>query len=87
MGYYARLSEPHGLTDDDADRLAQDGLVELPASNGPISGFVTRNGRSMPFTLDTTNMVHEPLQVQPEQIAIFAVLVASFIAPILHLLG
>jgi hypothetical protein len=87
MGYYARLSDSHGLTDDDAARLARDGLVEHSAIRGPITGLVLRNGQPFPYTLDTTNLVPKVDRVVPEQIAIAGLLLASFIVPIWNLLG
>jgi hypothetical protein len=87
MGYHARLSgEAGGLTENEAGQLAREVLaMQLPRS-GAISGWVRRNGRVMAFTLDTTNLAPELHRVLPEQFAIAALLLASYVASIWHLL-
>jgi hypothetical protein len=88
MGYDARLSAAtSGLTEHDVVQLARDGLVEDWRASAPISGCVLHNGRVIPFTLDTTGMAPEVYRVAPEQIAIAALVLASFIAPFWHLVG
>jgi hypothetical protein len=88
MGYHAKLfADCDGSSEQDVTRSGSPGLVPGPAARAPIQGFVLRNGQAIPYTLDTTDLAPESHRVLPEQIAIGALLLASFIAPIRYLLG
>ncbi len=88
MGYPARLSPPPGgLAEVDAAQLAQVGLAEDWATSAPIAGSALRNGQVIRFTLDPAAMAPEDFRVAPEQIAIATLVLASFVAPLWHLVG
>jgi hypothetical protein len=88
MGYHARLSSAaSGLTEYDAAQLAQAGLVPDWRTPAPITGCALRNGQVIPYTLDTTGMAPEVNRVVPEQVAMAALVLASFFAPLWHLVG
>jgi len=94
--FTALFADVEGLTEHDFAELAKDGLAPTqpsassqvrPPLLGAIHGFVSRHGETVPFTLDTANFAPEPRRILPEQCAIGALMVASFIAPIYHLMG
>lgn len=88
MGHYARIPPEFGdLTEFDAAALAHVGLIAEPDPTTPRSGYVSRNGRVTAFTLDTTHMAPELHRIMPEQFAIAALLLASFVMPLWHLFG
>lgn len=84
MGYYARVTADPGLTEHDAARLLDDGLLR---STDPIHGFYQHDGQTLPFILDASNLAPERHKIVPEQIVIAALLLASFITPIYQLIG
>jgi len=90
--YAPLLADADGLIEHDYAQLAKDGLDPAQPSassqmQGPIHGFISRHGETVPFTLDPANFVPEPRRILPEQCAICALMVASLIVPIYHLLG
>jgi hypothetical protein len=88
MGYPESVSaEASGLTEHDAAQSARDGLAADGAAHAPIAGCALRNGQMIRFTLDTTAMARADYRVPPEQIAIAALVLASFFAPLWHLVG
>jgi hypothetical protein len=88
MGYHARLSPgTGGLTECDAAQLAQAGLAEHRAASAPIAGCALRDGQVIRFTLDTTDMAPDVDRVAPEQVAMAVLVLASFFAPLWHLVG
>lgn len=88
MGKSERLfADSGGLTGHDVAQLAKDGLAPQPAGSIPIHGYVLRHGQVTPFTLDTSQPVPEPTGIVIEQVAITALLMASCIGPIYHLMG
>ncbi len=89
MGHSERLfADTGGLASDDVAQLTTDGLASSPSSElRPICGFVLRHGQATPFTLDISQHVPEPRGIMPEQIAIAALLMASFVGAIYHILG
>lgn len=86
--FTALFADVDGLTDHDLAELAKDGLAPAqPSHTDAIHGFISRHGETIPFTLDTANFVREPRRTLPEHCAIGALILASFIPPIYHLLG
>ncbi len=88
MGYHARLSPAAGsLAEHDAAQLAQAVLAEDRTASAPISGCALRDGQVIRFTLDTAGMAPDVDRVAPEQIAIAALVLVSFFAPLWHFVG
>ncbi len=87
MGYHAKISaDPEGLTEQDAAQLVDAGLLRELAPGAPISGCVLRDGRLIRYTLDPTAQAPAMPRVVPEQVMMAALLLASFAAPLWHLL-
>ena len=89
MGYSERVfADSGGLTAHDLARLASDGLVR-PNSvmSGPITGYFRCNGKLDEYTLDPSRPAPTAPDVLPEHIVMAALFLASFVAPICHLLG
>lgn len=89
MGYAERMfADSGGLTQEDVAQLANDSPVPgLHQISGPISGMILRDRQASPYILDTANLLPESHRLLPEQMAIAALVLASFIGPIWHLLG
>ena len=88
MGNSERLfADSGGLTGSDVEKLANDGLALPPGTSAPIAGFIWCHGQTIQFTLDTSHLLPEPRGVIIEQVVIAALLVASFIGSIYHLLN
>lgn len=89
MGYFEKaLADSGGLTGPGTVQLAGNGL--LPGSqsaNAPIQGIILRDGQAIPFTLSTARLEPETPRLLPEQVAIAALLLVSFVSPIYHFLG
>ena len=89
MGYSARFVADFGtLNEQDAARLAADVLAAVPtAFAGPVHGFALHNGQPTSLTLDAAAEVSGQKGLLPEHFAIAGILIASFMLPLVHLIG
>jgi hypothetical protein len=82
MGFAARgFTAAEARNEQDAAGLPR--LAPIP----PVHGFVVHNGRAIAYTLDVAAAVPEQSRVVPEQLAIAAIMVFSFMGAICHLVG